>query len=397
MLGAFVTSALAPLLREDAVVTPARLGLAVAVYFAASAIAAPLGGRLADRVGSVRVMRLALVVGAASLTGIAAAVHGWLSLTVLLGFAGATNGTIQPSANRYLSRLIPPERQGLAFGIKQAAVPAAILLGGLAVPAAAYLSGWRSIYYAGAVLAIGVALAIRKPSRPPPEHHAPRSTPPATVPATVPPAAGASAPVTPSPLPRSALLVLAAGWALASAGANGLGAFFVLGAVDAGFLTVTAGMLAVLGALASIGTRVGIGFFADGWTGKGFGVVAAMSAVGAGGVALLATGAAWTFVVAAIVGYGIGWGWAGVFSYAIVRTAPSQPGRTTGVTQAGAGIGACAGPLAFGAIVTHSGYASAWLAAGAALLLASAVIVTGRAMLPASVPGPAGRAATASS
>lgn len=376
MLGSFVTSALAPLLRQDGVITPAQLGIAIAVYFAASATVAPLGGRLADRIGSIQVMRMALVVAAAALTAVAALVHGWVTLTVALGCAGSTNGAIQPSANRYLSRLIPAERQGLAFGIKQAAVPTAILLGGLAVPAATYLSGWREIYYAGAALAVLCAVATRKPSS------MASGARPATRNASA-PAARDSGRSVPDPLPRRALLLLASGWGLASAGVNALGAYFVLSATDAGFSTVTAGLLAVLGSLASIVTRVGVGFAADGWTGKGFGVVAGMCAVGAAGVAPLATGQAWTYILAALIGYGIGWGWAGVFSYAVVRTAPGKPGRTTGVTQAGAGAGACVGPLAFGAILTDAGYPAAWIAAGATLLVASGIVVAGRALLPA--------------
>lgn len=375
MLAPFLTSALAPLLRDDAIVTPARLGLAVAVYFAVSAVTAPLGGRLADRVGSVLVMRVSLAVAAIALGVVAAAVRDWPGLTMALGFAGAANGAIQPSANRYLTRLIPPARQGVAFGIKQAAIPTAILLGGLAVPAAAHVTGWRSIYVAGTALALTVAMVLRKRS---PARHAVTTS-------SSPPRGRAAS----NPLPRHALLIFASGWALASAGANALGSFFVLGAVEAGFLTATAGLLAVLGSLSSIGVRIGVGFIADRWKGKGFGAVAAMSGVGAVGVALLATGQTWAFLVAALVGYGVGWGWAGLFNYAVVRSAPTRPGRTTGVTQAGAGVGACVGPLGFGALVTLTGYTPAWLVAGATLLVASGVIFAGRALLPA--PAPAGR------
>lgn len=369
LLGVFATSALAPLLREDGIVTPAGLGIATAVFFGVSAVIAPVGGRLADRFGSVRVMRVALVVTAASLLVVAVGVQGWQSLAAALGCAGATNGAIQPSTNRYISRLVAPDRQGVAFGVKQAAIPMAILLGGLAVPAAAYVSGWRSIFYAGAALSLVVALTVRVPSTP--------GRPPPVRPST----AAVTARAAP-PLPTAALIVLASGWALASAGANALGAFFVLGAVEAGFFTVTAGLLAVLGSVASIASRIGLGVVADRRHGSGFGVVAAMTAAGAFSVALLATGQGWSFLLTAIVGYGVGWGWAGMFNYGIVRTSPGRPGRTTGITQAGAGTGACLGPLAFGAVLTHTGYGPAWLMAGGALLLASAVILLGRSMLP---------------
>lgn len=371
LLGVFVTSSLAPLLQADGIVTAAGLGVATAVFFGVSAVVAPIGGRLADRFGSVRVMRVGLVTAAAAMLIVAAGVTGWRALSVLLGLAGATNGAIQPSTNRYISKLVPPDRQGLAFGVKQAAIPMAILLGGLAVPAAAYVSGWRSIYYLGAAISFGVAVLMRTPT--PTSSTTAASTPARST-------TGRSG----RQLPRGALIVLAVGWGLASAGANALGAFFVLGAVHAGFATVAAGLLAVLGSLASIGTRIALGAVADRRSGRGFGVVAVMSGVGAFSVALLGTGQVWSYVLATLVGYGIGWGWAGVFNYAIVRSSPSNPGRTTGITQAGAGAGACLGPLAFGVLLTHSGYLAAWVSAGAALLVASAVIAIGRGMLPRS-------------
>lgn len=371
LLGVFVTSSLAPLLQADGIVTAAGLGVATAVFFGVSAVVAPIGGRLADRFGSVRVMRVGLVTAAAAMLIVAAGVTGWRALAVLLGLAGATNGAIQPSTNRYISKLVPPDRQGLAFGVKQAAIPMAILLGGLAVPAAAYVSGWRSIYYLGAAISFGVAVLMRTP------------TPTSSTTAAYAPARSTTG-RSDRQLPRGALIVLAVGWGLASAGANALGAFFVLGAVHAGFATVAAGMLAVLGSLASIGTRIALGAVADRRSGRGFGVVAVMSGVGAFSVALLGTGQVWSYVLATLVGYGIGWGWAGVFNYAIVRSSPSNPGRTTGITQAGAGAGACLGPLAFGVLLTHSGYVAAWVSAGAALLVASAVIAIGRGMLPRS-------------
>ncbi|MGH3321506.1 MAG: hypothetical protein ACRDN9_15290 [Streptosporangiaceae bacterium] len=212
------------------------------------------------------------------------------------------------------------------------------------------------VYAGAAALAIAVALTVRAPAG---ARRDSRTIDPRRRP----------------PLSRRPLIVLAMGWGQASMGANALGAFFVLGAAHAGFSPVTAALLAVAGSLTSIMVRIGVGFLADRWTGTGLGVVAAMSRIGALGVALLATGTASAFVLATVTGYGIGWGWAGLANYAVVRTHPGQPGKATGVTQAGASAGACAGPLAFGVLVTDTGYPLAWLAA------AVGVILAGRRML----------------
>jgi len=368
LLAVFVTSALAPQLERDVHVTEATLGAAVAVFFATGSVAAPFCGPLADRVGSVRMMRAALVLAALVLTGVAVAVHGATGLVVALAIGGLSNGAIQPSANRYVSRLAPLDRQGLAFGIKQAAIPAAILLSGLAVPAAVYVTDWRSIYLGAAVVTAAVAVTIRRPAQG-------RR------------AAAVRATVAHEPLPVGRLVVLAAGWGLASAGANALGAFFVLSAVHVGFSQVVAGLLAAAGSVVSIAVRIGAGSLADRSAGNGLGLVAGMCAVGSVGVGLLAGGSPWVYAAAPVLGYGLGWGWAGLLNYAVVRTHASRPGRASGLAQAGASAGACSGPLLFGVVATHTGYAAAWLTAGALLLLAVGFVLVGRRMLPAPAAG----------
>ncbi|WP_182545623.1 MFS transporter [Halosaccharopolyspora lacisalsi] len=362
----FVTSALAPLLQRDLGLTAARLGVAVAVFFAFSSIAAPLCGHLVDRMGSVRAMRAALVLAALCLMWIGLAVRGWIGLVAVLGCAGVANGAIQPAANRYLGRLVPPRRQGTAFGIKQSAIPAAMLIGGLSLPVATRVTGWEAVYVTASAAVLAIAVVVRVPSAVP-------SAPAAVTPDRQPRGAGP-----PFQLP---LVVLAVGWGLASAGSNALGAFFVLAAVGEGHSPLTAGLLAMTGSLASMGVRVVAGVLADRRSGSGLVTVAAMSAAGALGMVLLATGLPWTFGAAVVLGYGLGSGWGGLFSYAIVSTHPSRPGRATGTTQAGASAGSCLGPLGFGLLATTAGYSAAWLAAGGALLVAVGTVLAGRHML----------------
>ncbi|MDR7304192.1 MFS transporter [Haloactinomyces albus] len=383
LLAVFLTSSLAPLLHRDLGVTAALLGILTALFFASSSLSAPLCGRLVDRLGSVRMMRLALILSASCLAGIGAIVDSKASLAVVLCCAGVANGAIQPAANRYLGRLVPHHRQGLAFGIKQSAIPAAMLAGGLATPVAVFLTGWRAIYLAGAVIALVLAALIRVPQG---STVAVPTATTATTATTANPATvdepGKAAP----PLSRMPLIVLAVGWALASAGSNAMGSFFVLGSIQAGYSHTTAGVLVVAGSLASISVRVSGGVFADRMAGSGLSLVAAMSAAGGLGIALLATQHSWAFAAALLLGYGLGSGWGGLFSYAIVSTHPSRPGRASGITQAGASAGACLGPLTFGLVAAHAGYTWAWLTAGALLLIAVGIIMLGRHLLLSRIP-----------
>jgi MFS family permease len=108
-------------------------------------------------------------------------------------------------------------------------------------------------------------------------------------------------------------------------------------------------------------------------------LVAAMLCVGTAGFVLLATGAGPLLVVGTVLGFGAGWGWPGLFNFAIVRTSPGSPAAATGITQTGASGGAALGPLLFGFVVEVSSYSTAWLVCGGMALVAAAAILAGRA------------------
>ncbi|MST35344.1 MFS transporter, partial [Acidimicrobiaceae bacterium USS-CC1] len=90
------------------------------------------------------------------------------SLTALLGFlvaGGLANGAMQPAVNLLLARTVDDRRQGLAFGVKQAAIPTSTLLSGLAVPALALTVGWHVAYLVAAGLALLVGAMLVLPGR----------------------------------------------------------------------------------------------------------------------------------------------------------------------------------------------------------------------------------------
>src|SRR5829696_8760617 len=111
------------------------LGLAVSAFFAVSALASVPTGRLVERFGPTITTRAGILLAAGSLLGVAALARSYLALVLFLLIGGVANGLAQLGSNLSLARHVPPGRQGLAFGVKQAAVPAATLLAGVAVPA----------------------------------------------------------------------------------------------------------------------------------------------------------------------------------------------------------------------------------------------------------------------
>ncbi|MGH3437575.1 MAG: MFS transporter [Sciscionella sp.] len=364
-LPVFLTGALAVQIGHDMALPASRLGIVVAAFFASSALCSAGLGRLSDRLGGTRMMRLGIVPAVAALLWIGLGVHRWGELVPALVIAGVANGAIQPAANRYLARTVGDDRQGFAFGVKQAAIPAATLLSGLAVPAVGATVGWRWAYLGAAVLAVAVGALI------------PRRGRAGVIVRTVPD----GAPPEPRTFARSALIILAIGVGMGSAAANALGSFFVLSAVHIGVSDSHAGLTAAAGSVVSLVVRLGIGFRADRRSSGHLRLVSGLCACGAIGLLLLALGAGPLLVPAAVIGYGVGWGWAGLFNFAVVRTHPTVPGRATGLTQVGASSGACLGPLGFSIVATHLGYPSAWVFGAALLLAAGAVILVGRRAL----------------
>lgn len=360
VLPAFLTGGLAVQLREELDFGSGALGLAVAAFFGFSAAMSAVMGRFVERIGAHRGMRLAVIGSAASLLGVALFARSWTGLVACLMLGGLANATTHPATHLSLARNVPPGRQGLSFGIKQAAIPTATLLAGLAVPTLALTVGWRWAFAGAAALALLVAIVV------------PRETQGGV--RRVKEARAGDARVAP-------LVLLALGIGLGSTAATPLGAFLVESSVVSGLRPGTAGLLLALGSAFSIVVRVVLGNLADRMSGGRLRLVAAMLGIGVAGFALLSTGMGSLLVVGTLLGFGAGWGWPGIFNFAIVKTNPGAPAAATGITQTGASGGAALGPLIFGLVVEWTSYSTAWLVCGAFALAALAAILAGRHML----------------
>ena len=331
----------------------------VSVFFGVGALLAGPGGRLAERVGALPAMRTAAVVSGCCLLLIALTVHWVWLLWLFLGVAGAVNAVNQPAINLFMAEQIPIERQGLAFGIKQSAIPAAILVSGLALPLIALPLGWRAAFAIFGAAAILVALLAGRG-----RHRL--------------------APAQPRPVPgrpSRTLVLIAIGAALASSGPSALGAYLVASAVDAGIDEGTAGVLAAVGSACSLGVRVGLGHRADLRARYGLLEVVVLLAAGALGFLLLSTEVALPFVAGAVIAYGLGWGWPGLFNTAVVHAHRRSPGWATGISQSGIYVGAAGGPLLYGLVSERLGYGTAWaVTAGIALCASFAFWLASRSL-----------------
>ena len=128
VLPGFLVGSLALQIRADLDVSVGAVAAGVTVFFAAGAVGAGPGGRLAERVGALRTMRGCVVVTAVCLLLAALLASSLAVLFALLAVAGLANAVNQPAINLFMADQVPLDRQGIAFGIKQSAIPAAVLV-----------------------------------------------------------------------------------------------------------------------------------------------------------------------------------------------------------------------------------------------------------------------------
>ena len=353
----FLTAGVAVQMQRDLGFGKTELGIAIAASLAASFLGSVGVSRFVQRAGWTVGMRATAVFSALSLAGVAALAGSWWSLAILLAIGGAAKAIGHPSANLALATEGSIRRQGLMFGIKQAGVPAAAMLAGLSVPAVALTLGWQSAFWLAAALAFGFGLAVpRRPSAVP----------------------GLPRPLsTPKPnLQSGTLVLLAAGAGMGVAVSNSLAGFLTTYGVSVGFSEAQAGLLLALGSSTGLAMRIFLGWLAD-RVKLGLGFVAGLLVIGAGGVLLLNTGTPTLVVIGSVVAFGTGWGWAGLFNLALVRSNPRAPAVATGFTQAGVYAGAGLGPLLFGFVSEQTSFSVAWSVLAATAVLAAATMLAG--------------------
>ena len=356
LMPVFLTGAMAVQLTTALGFGTVGLGMAVSLSRATPALISPFLGRLADDLGATRSIRLAAAVAVVASLGVVFTARSWATFVVWIMLSGCANQLAQPAANRLLANVVHSGRLGFAFGIKQSAPPAASMLAGLSVPLIALAFGWRWAFGAAAVLSGIVVLSARPASPRPPRPK------------------GADRGPRPKLGDRRVLFGLAFAFGLGTAVSASTTTFYVDSAVPIGTPPQVAGYLLAAGSLGAILTRIVTGIACDRMLGGYLRLCAQLIASGCVGLLLLAvnTPVAMGFgVILALVG---GWGFNGVFWYALVRAYPKSPGALTGAIAPGGLIGATLGPLGFAVVADRIGYPVMWVSV-AVLAAAAAVAI----------------------
>ncbi|WP_035770127.1 MFS transporter [Arthrobacter castelli] len=364
VLPAYLVGALAVQIRDDLDVSPAEIGIGAAILFGVTAILSTPMGTVVQRRGTAWGIINASILAMLAMLGIA-----WApSLPVLycaLVVGGVGNAMAQPAANLGVSAAVGRSRLGLAFGIKQTAVPAATLLSGLAVPGIALILGWRWVLLFAAVAAAALLLwaAVTRGRRAQPASESEGSAPDRGT-------------------PRAGLVVITIGVGIAAAAATSLGIFLIDSAVRAGLSPTAAGLMFAVSAFIGLLIRIALGAFMDRGTGRSpYVLVAYLLLGGAAGFVLLAVGQGPWFVVGSLLAYGAGWTWPGLVHFAVVRDNRRAAAAATGILQTGVGFGGAAGPLLFGFLVQATSYGTGWITAACAAVVAAVIFRIGRRMI----------------
>jgi MFS family permease len=369
----WLLSAFAPSISRETGFDSSTLGVTVgAFFFGVSALVGIMIGRLVQRVGWRTGVAAASAVTAVACIAPAVTPALGVGLTVLVIFGALGNAATHPAANLGLIESVQGPKQGFAFGLKQAALPATTLVAGLSVPILSGSGVWRWAFIGAAGLAVCLIFLTVTRSR----SSAPIQT-----------AQMLSGQTRQYPQPtavqRRSTKTLAAAFGFGTFTTMCLGAFTVTYTVELGHSASFGGLLLAAVSLLGVIARIGVGVFADKVWPQHLLVVALMMFAGSAGIIMMAVnGPSFLLVLGTLIAFGLGWSWNGVFHFSAIHYTGLSPASVTGIMQTTMSLGAMTGPILFGIIAQHS-YQWAWALCAVMLMAAGILILHARRILAA--------------
>ncbi|HIL48833.1 MAG TPA: MFS transporter [Acidimicrobiia bacterium] len=360
MVGFGIMLPVLPLYAEDFGASPAMAAAVIAVFSAAQMVAAPLWGRLSDRIGRKPVLIAALI--GSSIGSLVTGLAGVLWILFLGRVLDGASGSSYAVGQAAVADLAEPEDRPRLLGLLAAAFGVGFVAGPL-IGSIAALGGRELPFFVAAALAAGNAVValVRLPSG--------RRSAPASA-------------------PKPGRLAL---WGASGAGVRRLAVLSLVAMVGFAGFEATFAMLVerrfpevgdptVYGLFASIGllmvlvqTRI-VGPV-NARLGTGSALRAALSLVAAGMV-VLAMGGGWAGLAVALVLLVVGQGVFGpTLSNATVETVGADGrGSALGLQQSAGALGRIVGPLLAGVLFGRVAVGAPYLVAAALALAALALV-----------------------
>jgi MFS family permease len=144
--------------KQDLRISAGVAGLVVSSFAFGKIFGSYGAGVLADRIGERRVLLAGgLVTGCLLAIAMASPLPVLLTLLVVAGLASSAS---TPAGGRLVLHAFPPNRRGLALGIRQTGVPVAGLIAAAALPAIAHLLSWRWAIAVGGLFTATLVLPL---------------------------------------------------------------------------------------------------------------------------------------------------------------------------------------------------------------------------------------------
>ncbi len=160
--GTMVIPFLALYLTKKIGVSPAEAGTALLVYGAAAFLAAPITGKLSDKLGSLKVMKFALF-GSGVLFFIFSFVSDYHWILVASFVLAAVNEAFRPANLSMITEIVAPSQRRIAFALNRLAINAGMSIGPV-IGGFLTLIDYHYLFYANAIasVAAGIYLSTTK-------------------------------------------------------------------------------------------------------------------------------------------------------------------------------------------------------------------------------------------
>ena len=347
---------MAPVAAKALEVSPALVGVYVAITYAGAMFASLTSGTTVSRLGPIRVSQLGLILCAIGLCLCAVPWLPAIGLGALL--IGLGYGPITPASSQILARTTQPSQMALVFSIKQTGVPVGAMMAGAIVPSLMLGIDWQWSLVVVAVACV-VSAALSQPLREALDDLRQASL-----------TFQMSTLTTPlrMVLGHRALSTMAACSFMFSMVQMSLTTYLVTYLHDdLAYGMVSAGLLLSVTQMGGIGGRIAWGLVADRWLGaqKTLALLAILMASSALATALLRpTLPLWGIWSVLLVFGASAIGWNGVYLAEVARQAPEgKASVATGGTLTFTFLGVVIGPPLFGALSSAFGtYRAGFLA-----------------------------------
>lgn len=347
---------MAPVAAKALEVSPALVGVYVAITYAGAMFASLTSGTTVSRLGPIRVSQLGLILCAIGLCLCAVPWLPAIGLGALL--IGLGYGPITPASSQILARTTQPSQMALVFSIKQTGVPVGAMMAGAIVPSLMLGIDWQWSLVVVAMACV-VSAALSQPLREALDDLRQASL-----------TFQMSTLTTPlrMVLGHRALSTMAACSFMFSMVQMSLTTYLVTYLHDdLGYGMVSAGLLLSVTQMGGIGGRIAWGLVADRWLGaqKTLALLAILMASSALATALLLpTLPLWGIWAILLVFGASAIGWNGVYLAEVARQAPEgKASVATGGTLTFTFLGVVIGPPLFGALSSAFGtYRAGFLA-----------------------------------